>query len=134
MRSEYDKKEKAIRFDVEFPAFVDRWIYPEFILKGNESLHRAKGVEFEIKTTPSMPKESVFMVVMDQKSDHDKSVLIRFPLPSAEWGKRIITFDEFVERPETVKMIRLGINPRVNKQSYWIRNLQIIYGNKESEK
>ena len=31
-------------------------------------------------------------------------------------------------------MIRLGINPRVNKQSYWIRNLQIIYGNKESEK
>lgn len=134
MRSEYDKKEKAIRFDVEFPAFVDRWIYPEFILKGNESLHGAKGVEFEIKTTPSMPKESVFMVVMDQKSEHDKSVLIRFPMPSAEWEKRIITFDEFVERPETVKMIRLGINPRVNKQSYWIRNLQIIYGNKESEK
>ena len=113
---------------------MDRWIYPEFILKGNESLHGAKGVEFEIKTTPSMPKESVFMVVMDQKSEHDKSVLIRFPMPSAEWEKRIITFDEFVERPETVKMIRLGINPRVNKQSYWIRNLQIIYGNKESEK
>lgn len=56
MRSEYDKKEKAIRFDVEFPAFVDRWIYPEFILKGNESLHGAKGVESRSKPLRPCPK------------------------------------------------------------------------------
>lgn len=100
MTAAYDEKEGAIRFDVEFPQHGDRWVYPEFILKPRESFRRARGVAFEIKTVPSMPKEAVFMAVMGREKEHGRAVFIRFPMPSAEWEERIISFDEFVPNPE----------------------------------
>ena len=126
MTAAYDEKEGAIRFDVEFPQHGDRWIYPEFILKPRESFRRARGVAFEIKTVPSMPKEAVFMAVMGREKEHGRAVFIRFPMPSAEWEERIISFDEFVPNPENIEMIRLGVNPKSDRQSYWVRNLRVF--------
>lgn len=127
MTAAYDEKEGAIRFDVEFPQHGDRWVYPEFILKPRESFRRARGVAFEIKTVPSMPKEAVFMAVMGREKEHGRAVFIRFPMPSAEWEERIISFDEFVPNPENIEMIRLGVNPKSDRQSYWVRNLRVFY-------
>ena len=48
-------------------------------------------------------------------------------MPSAEWEERIISFDEFVPNPENIEMIRLGVNPKSDRQSYWVRNLRVFY-------
>lgn len=128
MKTSYDKTEKAIRFDVEFPQHGDRWIYPEYILDlPGESFKGARGVAFEMKTTPSMPQESVFMAVMSKEKEHGKAVYIRFPMPDTEWEERLLCFDEFVPHPENIEMFRLGENPLKNNQTFWIRNLRIFY-------
>lgn len=128
MEISYDKEEKAIRFDVEFPEHTDRWVYPEYVLQPGESFKKAKGVAFEIRNTPTMPKESIFMAVMDTEKERGEARFIRFPMPGTEWEERIVGFDEFVEHPEKIKMFRLGENPHQSKQTYWLRNLRILYG------
>ena len=128
MKTSYDKAEKAIRFDVEFPQHGDRWIYPEYILDlPGESFKDARGVAFEMKTTPPMPKESIFMAVMSKEKEHGRAVYIRFPMPGTEWEERCLSFDEFVPNPENIEMFRLGVNPLKHNQTFWIRNLRIFY-------
>ena len=127
MEISFDEKEQALKLKTVFAPGTDRWIYPEFILKPRESFRRARGVAFEIKTVPSMPKEAVFMAVMGREKEHGRAVFIRFPMPSAEWEERIISFDEFVPNPENIEMIRLGVNPKSDRQSYWVRNLRVFY-------
>lgn len=124
----YDKSERAIRFDVKFPQHGDRWVYPEYILElPRESFKGARGVAFEMKTTPSTPKESVFMAVMSKEKEHGKAVFIRFPMPGKEWEERILCFDEFIPNPEDIEMFRIGENPFEHSQTFWIRNLRIFY-------
>ena len=38
-----------------------------------------------------------------------------------------MSFDEILPEPEKAKMIRIGLNPLVNQQTFWIRNLRVIY-------
>ena len=47
--------------------------------------------------------------------------------PGPEWETRRVSFDEILPEPEKAKMIRIGLNPLVNQQTFWIRNLRVIY-------
>lgn len=47
--------------------------------------------------------------------------------PGQDWEKRRVSFDEILPEPEKAKMIRIGLNPLVNQQTFWIRNLRVIY-------
>ncbi|UKI29565.1 MAG: hypothetical protein L6W00_15950 [Lentisphaeria bacterium] len=130
MEIRFDPAEKAIRFDWKFTVHGDRgdrWVYPEYILRGGETLRNAAAVVFEIKTTPSIPREAVFMAVNDWTRQHGKTTYIWYHNPGPEWETRRVSFDEILPEPEKAKMIRIGLNPLVNQQTFWIRNLRVIY-------
>lgn len=130
MEIRFDPAEKAIRFDWKFTVHGDRgdrWVYPEYILRGGETLRNAAAVVFEIKTTPSTPREAVFMAVNDWTRQHGKTTYIWYHNPGPEWETRRVSFDEILPEPEKAKMIRIGLNPLLNQQTFWIRNLRVIY-------
>ena len=121
MTVDFDRKQQAVRFDVEFPQKVDRWCYPEFRLQlPQESLQGAYCIEFEVKAATSSPLPyALFWVRLDGK-------LLRLPFepPTEKWEKRSILLDALDGGKITA--LQLGTNPRGNI-SLWVRNFKVLY-------
>ena len=53
MTISFDEAEQALRFDVTFPANVDKWIYPKFRVKSPVTFNGAKTMTFDMKIAPT---------------------------------------------------------------------------------
>lgn len=117
-----DEAENAVRFDVTFPPGVDRWVYPELLLQ--ESLAGVVGISFEIKTEP-MPEPSpgLVMLVAGDRKETGKSLGTPYQPSKGEWQEQFVAVKP--DFADTVKQIRIGMNPRVDQATFRIRNLRI---------
>ncbi len=125
----FDEAEGAVRFEVEFPAGADCWVYPEFPLAlPGESLAGAVGLTFEVKAEP-LCGFCLVMAVLEDTHEVGERCDFNYRVTSA-WSRVHIFFDEDAPAsfdPATVKMLRIGGNPSGGHYSYWIRDLKWLF-------
>ncbi len=121
----YDEAERAIYFTTLFPAGVDRWTYPEYILQlPQESLKGALGVSFEVKVSKaSAVKQMLLMAVMNQGQD----VYLKVDSPAEAWQERFVAIPPTLD-PAKIVRLRLGVNSHENEVTLRVRNIRVFYG------
>ena len=119
-----DEAEQAIRFDVEFPPDVDRWVYPEFLIPGGGLPADTIGISFEIKSdSKKKPINNLVMLVKDRQKETGRSHYISYAPSLGEWRQVFVETASF--SPETIQQIRIGMNPTIDKVTYRIRNIRL---------
>lgn len=119
-----DEAEQAIRFDVEFPPDVDRWVYPEFLIPGGGLPADTIGISFEIKSdSKEKPINNLVMLVKDRQKETGRSHNISYAPSLGEW--RQVFVETASLSPETIQQIRIGMNPTIDKVTYRIRNIRL---------
>lgn len=137
MEIAYVETEDAIRFRTVFKPGTDRWIYPEYLLNlPKESLKNAAGVSFEIRAESEDIAPGVsftaLMAVLDTVKEHGKAYWLPFPATTDQWQTRVILFSN-LDTAE-IRMLRIGMNPKRDDFTYYIRNLKVFYdGSREGE-
>ena len=115
--------EEAIKFTVEFPDGVDRWVFPAYkLLLPQESLAGAAGIAFEIRQlTPGK-------IIFSRVNARWDNLLTGegFPPPETEWQERRVLFHSGFE-PARIKELEIGFNPAEKKFSWMLRNIRIFY-------
>lgn len=124
MEISWDDKERAIRFDVTFPPDIDRWVYPELLVAGLLPAG-ANGLSFEIKTdqAESEKSKSLVMLVEGDAKETGKSISVPYTPSFGKWQKNFIDLPISAEK---IKQIRIGMNPRKDRITFWIRNLSAV--------
>lgn len=132
MTAEYDESEKAVRFEVKFPANVDRWIYPELSVQDARLGADVKGISFEIKAKEVGAKGvaySYLMAVLEDVKETGRSINFGYPAPKTGWQTVTINFSAEAPKgfsPEMVKRLRIGCNPNQDNFTYWVRNVKVF--------
>ncbi|MBS1368877.1 MAG: hypothetical protein HPZ91_02870 [Lentisphaeria bacterium] len=130
MEITYDEQEKALKLRSVFKPGTDRWSYPEYLLElPAESPDGAIGVTFEIKAGPEISRGvsyTALMAVLDTVQEQGKAFWIKYPKVSGRWEKRVVVFGGF--DPAEVRMLRIGMNPKCDDFTYYIRNIRVIHG------
>ena len=125
VKAVYDITENAVCFKAHFPDNTDKWVVPEYQLQlPQESLAKASGITFEVKTSIPSPRNWQFIIQMIPDSENNK-IRQRLPLPDKEWQERIIRFGNI--DPAKITKLRFGLNALDNDFLYWIRNVKICY-------
>ncbi|MBN8219109.1 MAG: hypothetical protein J0L75_20890, partial [Spirochaetes bacterium] len=132
MRIERDEAEKAVKFKVDFPPLVDRWVYPEFPLEAGEDLSAAVGISFDVRSERRSPKEITCLLMAVTEAVHEKGEAQYFPYPNqtTNWQNVLIQFSSEAPaawRPDRVKMLRIGCNPAFESWTFWVRDLKVYY-------
>lgn len=116
----WDENVRGLKIDGTFQK-PDRWIYPRFMFRPEERelLKNVVGIKFEIRTEQTrktLSSPSIVWVIADGKK-------YRFPYrPSTgEWVENKILFPK-----GRVEGIEIGMNPKQEKITYWIRNIQLL--------
>lgn len=125
----YDEKEKALRFDAEWGEKY-AWIYPEYVLDlPKESFRNGAMLAFEIKSVQDKVENDfnyTYVMLADKNiREHGKAEYIDYPRPLTEWETRCVPFHSVKMPLDSVKMIRIGMNPKGKKLTFWIRNLRL---------
>lgn len=118
-----DAKEKAVRFDVEFKAGTDFWVYPFFRLQSHESLVDVEQIRFDIRAEQGNPEagyRSAYVMIGEEKP------YFKMPTPQSEYQTVTINVAEAVKDPSAVKHLRIGMNPKDSKLTFYIRNLEFL--------
>ncbi len=125
----FDPVEQALRFDADWG---DRyaWIYPEYILNlPEESFGKGVMLAFDIKSVQDKPENdfdyTYLMLVAGDAKEHGKAEYVEYTRPLTEWQSCYVPFHAVKMPLENVRMIRLGMNPKGSKITYWIRNLRL---------
>ena len=126
---QWDEKEQAIRFDVTWTdPLTDRWFYPVYTLnKPEESLKGACMVEFEVKTAQDKVENDFkrqHLMLLYEDSSRDARFL-DYPAPVGSWERRYVELGEGADLG-TVKAFRLGVNPKGQQMTYWVRNIVLL--------
>ncbi len=119
-----DKEDKnAVRFEVEFPSGTDRWVYPKFALQGHESLADVDEIRFDIKARQGNPDAGYrhAYVMFGQGIPY-----YAIPTPSTEYRTITVKIADALKNPAAAREIQIGVNPRDQKLTYSIRNLQFL--------
>ena len=124
----YDAAEKAIAFQTKFPANVDRWTYPEYVLQlPQESLKGALGIGFEVKVSnASAVKQMLVMVVTGKQQEGGSCINLRVNNPSENWEERFVRFPVGLDLGK-VEQLRIGINALADDVTVRIRDIRIFY-------
>lgn len=122
MKVSKDEKENAIRVDVEFPPDVDRWVYPVLPLR-NVLPANTYAISFDMKIDQDekSPASGYFMLVNKDKSKRDLFLQLRV-ISHGDWKNNFFELQQGT--PSGISKIRIGLNPKVNKVTYWIRNVR----------
>jgi len=115
-----DPVEKAVRFEVEFPPGVDRWVYPHLRLWGAESLADVEQIRFEFRTEPEVKCRSAYVMFGDRKP------YFNLPVPKTEYRTVTIDVASAVANPAATRNLQIGMNPEAPKLVYFIRNLEFL--------
>lgn len=128
-RISYDEKEKALRFDAEWES-RNAWIYPEYVLElPEESFRNARMLTFEIKSVQDKVENDFHYtyVMLSNKNirEHGKAEYLEYPRPLTEWETRCLPLHSVKMPLDSIRMIRIGMNPKGKKLTFWIRNLRL---------
>ena len=123
-----------MKFSVKFKPGTDFWIYPEYILNmPAESMKGAIGISFDIKAgQKGGSKEystSLLMAVMENAHELGVDRRFEYKKPSSEWQRAFIMFEDSSPgfSPDNVKLLRLGMNPKEDELTYWIKNVKVYF-------
>ncbi|MBS1369467.1 MAG: hypothetical protein HPZ91_05860 [Lentisphaeria bacterium] len=118
-----DEKEKAVRFDVEFKPGTDFWCYPRLRLQPEETLANAEAIRFEFKAEQKDPAAGYrnAYVMFENGMPYFK-----LPEPKQEYRSVTINLAEAVKDPAAVRQLRIGMNPRSEKLTFFIRNIEVL--------
>ena len=109
---------------MEFPPDIDRWVYPEFLIPGGHLPADTLGISFEIKSdVKEKPASSLVMLVKDRQKETGRSHYIRYTPSLGEW--REVFVETASLHPETIRQIRIGMNPRSDRVTFRIRNVRL---------
>lgn len=119
-----DETERAIRFDVKFAPGVDRWVYPEFLPEC--SLDGLVGLSFEIKTLPQADRAlHLVMLVEGNETETGKRYNIPYRISPGEWRENFLWLS--IDSPEKIRQLRIGMNPRTDQTTFWVRNIRVHF-------
>ena len=125
----FDEAEQAMRFDFSWTdSSVDRWFYPVHALSlPQESLEGARMVEFEVKSAQDkVENDFIGQNLMLVYADRAKATrMLPYNAPIGKWERRYVTLDDGMDLAD-VEAIRIGVNPKGAKCTFWIRNLAIL--------
>ena len=127
-RASWDEKEGAVRFNVSWSdPKTDRWLYPVHELNlPQESLKDACFIEFEVKSAQDKVENDFkcanLMLCYGDAARPDRC--LGYSPPIGAWERRRVALKE--DSLADVKAIRLGVNPKGMKCTFWIRNLVIL--------
>ena len=118
-----EPQEKAVRFSVDFPAGVDRWVFPRYRLQlPQESLAGAAGIVFEVRQlTPG----SIRYQRINAGGD-GYGVKMPFEPPETEWCERRAFFPPGTET-EKIRWLEFGCNPNKNELTWQLRNIRVFH-------
>ncbi len=127
----FDQAENAVRFDLVWEDEVDRWFYPEHVLKlPDESFACAAMLAFEVKSCQDKVENDfrhhLLMLCVEDVREHGTTKSISYAPPLNDWETRYIPLGSQGIHLEAVRMIRLGANPRGKKLTFWLRNLRLL--------
>jgi len=124
-----DADQKAVRFDVEFKPGTDFWVYPAMTFKDGESLSDVKQIRFEFKAVQGNPdaKYTCAYVMFDGEKQY-----FTLPTPTTEYQTVVIDVPQAVKNPAAAKNIKIGMNPKDPKLTYFVRNLQFLTSDADS--
>lgn len=112
--------ERAVRIEVEFPPGADRWAYPYLRLRAPESLAEVEQIRFEFRTETEVKCHFAHVMFGEEKP------YFNLPAPKKEYQAVTIDVASAVRHPETVTVLRIGMNPAASKLTYYIRNLEFL--------
>ncbi len=122
MTISFDEPEKTLIFRTVFQPGADRWSYPRFNLKTvGLDLSGAYGISFEMKQDiPSgdHPQKASYLCWLDRN---------RFVIPPSygQWTTCRVLFPSN-SKPEEIKTIGIGLNPRYDDLTFRLRNFKIL--------
>ncbi len=123
-----DEAERAVKFELVWENDNDRWFYPEHPLKlPKESMVGAKCIQFEVKTLQDKVENDFFTQLLMLVDDQGKALYILYSPPLHTWETRRIMLAGSDIVPETIKMFRIGCNPKGKKLTFWIRNVKLLF-------
>lgn len=130
MTISYDSAEKALKVNVKFEKAKDWWAYPEFVLNlPSESLAGASAVSFEIKAVQKDNFKdyayNYLMIVSENVKETGKAVNLPYNHPTQDWQTMFVSLENTGIKPEDIKMLRLGMNPKKEEVTWWVRNIKI---------
>ena len=118
-------EEKAVRFTVDYPAGVDRWVFPQYQLQlPRESLKNAAGVVFEIRLAE--PGMGYIPSRVNVRGTGDAQGVRTARGFNEQWKTEVLAFPEFFDR-DNARLLEIGFNPARNHFSYLIRNVRLFY-------
>lgn len=132
MTATFDEAENAVRFDLVWEDDkVDRWFYPEHVLKlPEESFAGAGMLAFEVKSRQDKVENDfshhLLMLSVEDVREHGTTKSISYAPPLNDWETRYVPLDSQTIPLEAVRMFRLGANPRGKKLTFWVRNLRLL--------
>ena len=105
-------EEKAVRFTVDYPTGVDRWIYPQYQLQlPRESLKNAAGIAFEIRLAePGMGYVPSRVNIRGLGDAQGMRTTRHF---NEQWRTEVLAFPEFFDR-NNARFLEIGFNPTRN--------------------
>lgn len=118
-----DTRENAIRFDVKFSRNSDYWCYPRLRLHSHETLAGATAIRFEFRAVQKDPAAGyLHALVMFENG------MPYFPLPppKPEYQQVTIPLARAVKNPAAVRQLRIGMNPRSEELTFYLRNIEVI--------
>ena len=118
----WDENVGGLKIDGSFHT-PDRWIYPSFSFrKGEVSLLKdAVGIGFEIRTAQTkenLSNPSLVWITVEGGRKYRFS----FKPSTGDWVENKVLFPE-----GKVLSIEIGMNPKKEKITYWIRNISLLY-------
>jgi hypothetical protein len=127
----FDEAEKAVRFDLVWEEDNDRWFYPEHVLKlPEESFAGAGMLAFEVKSRQDKVENDfshhLLMLSLEDVREHGTTKSISYSPPLTEWETRYIPLSSQGIPLESVRMFRLGANPKGKKLTFWLRNIRLL--------
>ena len=125
LRIEDVKEENAVRFSVDFPENVDRWVYPQYKLQlPQESLQGAAGIAFDVRVEADDMKTKFTGVNL--RGTYNGLHSAGFKVPTSRWETRNVIFSKNFDLANTT-LLEIGFNPLPQHFSYLIRNVRILY-------
>ena len=117
MTISFDEAEHALRFDVTFPANVDKWIYPKFRDKPPVTFNGAKTMTFDMKIAPT-PDFNGFVTCLLMLGGRAGYT----PAEPGQW--KTITLDLSHLDLNSADELQLGMNPKYLKHTYFVKNIR----------
>ncbi len=118
----FDKREQAVRFDVNFQPNSNFWCAPRLWLTRG-TLTNARIIRFDFKAKPQEGKEADIDAFLILDTTLPK---VPLPKPTSTWKTVTVDLTKIPGKTAEVNHIAIAMKPQTPTMTYWIRNLEIL--------